>query len=189
MRVQRGPSTYDAQPIIQADLRQLRWLVRLIRTLGIIARLCSATNGSFNLTAHMTNLSKPPRGNGRTALGLVCGALVAACTATAMEIINRNLGGLRDDPLRFSALVPLAFGLFSLIVFLPIVCAVHARVNRGSKAIWYPTLVFAGVAAAIPMLFPGPETRIVVLGLSALATVGLPLWLSSFAAVRIWRHA
>lgn len=137
---------------------------------------------------HMTDLQRPSRSKARTALGLICGALVAACTATAMEIVNRNLGGLRDDPLRFSALVPLVFGLFSVLVFLPIVCAVNARVGRTSKAVWVPAIVFSGVAAVIPMLFPGEQPSIIALGLFTLATVGVPLSLSSLVAVHIWRR-
>ena len=108
--------------------------------------------------------------------------------AIAMEIVNRNLGGLRDDPLRFGALVSLVFGLFSLLVFLPIVYAVNVRVRCGSKVIWVPAIAFSGVAAAIPVLYPGQEFSIIILGLSGLVTVGVPLWLASLAAVYIWRR-
>ena len=123
----------------------------------------------------------------RTTLGLLAGALAAAIAGIAMEMLGRNIGGIREDPFRFSALVPLVFGVFSCLVFLPIVCAIHSRTRRGSGAIWLPTILLSVAATAIPLMFPGKQPSLVVLGISTFVTVAIPLSLSTLAAVRIWR--
>jgi len=123
----------------------------------------------------------------RAILGLLGGALAAAIAGITMEILGRNIGGIREDPFRFSALVPLVFGAFSCLVFLPIVCAIHSRVRRVSGAVWLPTILISVIATAIPLMFPGKQTSLVVLGISTFFTVAIPLSLSTLAAVRIWR--
>ena len=130
---------------------------------------------------------KPPQRKMRTAFGLLVGALVAAVAGIAMEMLGRNIEGIREDPFTFSALVPLVFGVFSCLVFLPIVCAVHSRARSGRVAIWLPTILFSVAATAIPLMFPGKQPSLVILGISTFITVAIPLSLSTIAAVRIWR--
>lgn len=135
----------------------------------------------------LENSNKPPQRKMRTALGLLAGALVAAIAGIAMEILGRNIEGIREDPLIFSALVPIVFGFFSCLFFLPIVCAVHSRARSGSVAIWLPTILFSVAATAIPLMFPGKKPSLAILGISTFITFAIPLSLSTIAAVRIWR--
>lgn len=121
----------------------------------------------------------------RTFFGVFGGALIAAFLGVVMEVAHRNIGAVRDDPFRFSALVPLVYGFLSFLVVLPITRAIYVRGHK-KISIWLLPVLLAIAGSVTICLFPD-EQNIFFLAVDAFIWIAVPLGASTLVATRIWR--
>jgi hypothetical protein len=121
----------------------------------------------------------------RTFFGVFGGAVIAAFLGVISEVAHRNIGAVRDDPFRFSALVPLAYGLLSFFLLLPIARALHLR-GHEKTSIWLLPGVLAIAGSVTVALFPD-EQNVFLLVVDTFICIAVPLWASGLVATRIWR--
>ena len=117
--------------------------------------------------------------------GIVAGALAGTGAAVLAELIDNLVFHAGARSTLISPLVPLGVLALSGFVFLPIVWFVLKIVPK-RLSLFFPSVVLAACCAVYIVLFPGDQTRLMLLGISTFIYVLLIFLAASVVAAWVW---